>query len=634
MAVFAVLIQEFENPTLADLGPYAVHWLLVTGVLAAVVLVVGETYRLISGRGSSLLYGLSGRLRESSDQDSWKLRVYRLFVALVPVAGAVAAGLYYWSTRTEVAEVRLEREERAVVAAAIAGLFALLAVSWEFLLDLASLSPRRIWAIARLSMTEAIRRKSLWGFVVLLAVFLFASWFIRTDRPEHQWRIYVQLVFLVMTLLLLITSSIIACFSLPNDIRQQTIHTIITKPVCRFELVLGKVFGFTLLMTGVLAVMSHLSLLYVFRGIDPAARESSMRARVPIFGRLMFEQLDSEMRWRATETGINVGREWTYRTYIRGGSAQEAVWRFRDLPANLGQPERMIPVEFTFDIFRTSKGGEDYKEGVSCQLAFVNPNKWYFGRYAEYRKVLESKTDLADDPQKLAREFGYYELKTPLTVVDYQTYTVHFPSSLLEDLGSQPLEIRVACRSSSQYLGMARTDLYILAQEADFYLNFMKGALGIWFVMVLMITLGVVFSTYLNALVSLMLSWFMLLCGIPRLRQFIKLVGSAFDPETNPGGGPAESLYRLLQNKGLTIPIEETRGVQMLMRLDDLLRVLLNGLLAILPDLGHYTRTDYVAEGFNIPGTEMVMSFLILLAYLVPFLVAAYYLLNAREIAN
>jgi len=631
--MFAVFIKDYENASLEDFGPLAVHWLLVTGGIALVVLVIGELYRLLTGRGSSLQKGLSGRLSGISQDQAWKLRVYRLFLALIPLALVSCIALLAWSVRTDNPEVQAVRQRYALAAGALTGLFSILAVSWEFLLDLGTLSPRRIWAIARVSMTEAIRRKSLWGFVVILAVFLFASWFIQTDKPEHQWRIYVQLVFLVMTLLLLITASIVACFSLPNDIKQQTIHTIITKPVSRFELVLGRVLGFTLLMSAVLFVMSQLSLLYVFRGIDETAKEVSMRARVPIFGDLRFEELDSTMKLRQS-SGISVGREWTYRTYIRGGSAQEAVWMFPKLPANLGKPERMIPIEFNFDIFRTSKGGEEYKEGVSCQVAFVNPNKWDFGRYSDYRKELESKTTLSEDPQELARKFGYYELKTPISVVDYQSYTIWFPSSLLEDLEGQPLEVRVACRNSSQYLGMAKADLYILAQEGDFYFNFMKGTICIWFIMVLMITLGVVFSTYLNALVSLVLSWFMLLCGIPKIRGFIQLIGSAFDPEENPGGGPMESVVRLVQNKSLTTPIEETRGVWILMRMDDGFRVFFTALLAVLPDLGHYSRTDYVAEGFSIPGSEMLMSALILLGYLFPFLVAAYYLLNAREVAN
>jgi ABC-type transport system involved in multi-copper enzyme maturation permease subunit len=632
--MFAAFIKDYESATLNDFAPFAMTWLMVVGTIALIVLVVGEVYRLATGRGSSLFKGLSGRLDAVSDDQGWKLRVYRLFIALLLLAIVALVPLFAWAGQTDNIEERSFRLGVLNAALASAGLFAVLAVCWEFLLDLGTLSPRRVWAVARLSIMEAIRRKTLWSFVVILAVFLFASWFIRTDKPEHQWRVYVQLVFLVMTMLLLITSSVIACFSLPTDIKQQTIHTVITKPVRRFELVLGRILGFTLLMTLVLFVMSQLSLLYVFRGIDESAKQSSMRARMPVFGKLRYEELDAQMKWKTTAKAISVGREWDYRSYIRGGSAQEAVWMFDKLPANLDKPERMIPVEFTFDIFRTSKGGDDYKEGVSCHLSFVNPNKWDFGRYTDYRKDIEDKTALADDPQALARKFGYYELKTPLTVVDYQAFTVWFPSSLLEDLGNQPLEIRVSCRTVSQYLGMAKSDLYILAQEGDFYVNFMKGTVCIWFIMVLVITLGVVFSTYLNSLVSLMLTWFMMLLGVPVVRSSIKIVASAFDPENNPGGGPMESVVRLMKGRSLTVPLEEGRGIWLILRVDDVFRILFNGLLAVLPDLGLYSRTDYVAEGFNIPGAELLMSLVILVGYLFPFLVAGYYLLNAREIAN
>ena len=143
--MFAVLIKESENATLNDIGPFALHWLIVTGTMAVLVLVIAEIYRLATGRGSSLVRGLTGRLAEVPEQEEWQLRLYRLFVALIPIAVAVALGLYYWSLRTDVPEVREARESLALIAAGVAGLFAMLAVSWEFLLDLATLSPRRIW---------------------------------------------------------------------------------------------------------------------------------------------------------------------------------------------------------------------------------------------------------------------------------------------------------------------------------------------------------------------------------------------------------------------------------------------------------------------------------------------------------
>src|SRR5205807_3484692 len=123
----------------------------------------------------------------------------------------------------------------------IGGAAALLAVTLPLLVDLLQLrlSWRRIWALARLSFKEAVRRKVLWAFSAILLVFLFGSWFLPYDelKPEDQVRNYVTVIYWAMTPLLLFVASLIAAFSIPTDIKQQTIHTILTKPVERFEII-------------------------------------------------------------------------------------------------------------------------------------------------------------------------------------------------------------------------------------------------------------------------------------------------------------------------------------------------------------------------------------------------------------
>jgi hypothetical protein len=44
--------------------------------------------------------------------------------------------------------------------------------------------------------------------------------------------------------------------------------------------------------------------------------------------------------------------------------------------------------------------------------------------------------------------------------------------------------------------------------------------------------------------------------------------------------------------------------------------------------------TSYVAEGFNISGGQMVVHFLLMVGYLLPWALLAYYLIKWREIAN
>jgi hypothetical protein len=50
--------------------------------------------------------------------------------------------------------------------------------------------------------------------------------------------------------------------------------------------------------------------------------------------------------------------------------------------------------------------------------------------------------------------------------------------------------------------------------------------------------------------------------------------------------------------------------------------------------VSHYTFTDYVSEGVALPAGTMAMSFLVLLGYLLPWAVLAYYLLKWREVAS
>src|SRR5205814_148414 len=131
---------------------------------------------------------------------------------------------------------------------------------------------------------------------------------------------------------------------------------IVTKPVEKFEIVLGRFLGYGMLLTAGLTVVSLLSLLYVVRGVNTEAQKESYKARVPVFGHLAFIGTTKA-------TGDSVGREFDYRGYISGPSQamqnfprQYAVWWFDEVPAELANREGPVTFEFTFDIFRLSKG--------------------------------------------------------------------------------------------------------------------------------------------------------------------------------------------------------------------------------------------------------------------------------------
>src|SRR5262249_15785515 len=160
-------------------------------------------------------------------------------------------------------------------------------------------------------------------FGVMAILFLFLDWFI-TYKPEDQVRNYVLVIYWSMFALFLLSAAILGSFSLPNEIKSLTIHTVVTKPITKFEIVLGRFLGHGLVVSSRLLVIGLLSLVYIMRGVTEEASNESFRARVPVYGSLEF----------LNTKGDSVGREWDYRKYIAGqhmsgaGKKQYAVWLF------------------------------------------------------------------------------------------------------------------------------------------------------------------------------------------------------------------------------------------------------------------------------------------------------------------
>jgi hypothetical protein len=458
----------------------------------------------------------------------------------------------------------------------------------------------------------------------------------------------------MMSVFLLLIAGLLASFGIPNDLKTQTMYTIVTKPVERFEIVLGRCLGYTGLMTVLLFAMSLLSLIYVARGIDPEAEQESYKARVPIFGELNIYP----------DGGVSVGREWEYRRYIQGGATnQEAIWTFPTLPASVGnRGGEPIPCEFSFDIFRTTKGKEGGK--IRCSFLFTNW-KWDAKNDAEYKKALDDLPPLDAETAKriavqavaehwtpgrkqaalhcarhepVAERFGIYELKSK-EIVDYHTDAVVVPASLFKNLGEHAapkdpkdpaaLTLRVRCEDPTQYLGVAKHDLYLLNAERSFAVNFFKGAVGLWCRLVLVIVVAVTLSTYLSGVISFLTTMCLYLGGL--IVGFIQEVAMG----RAQGGGPLESIIRLGRGTNLMTPLEQTATIKTALFFDVLFRFALRPLLLIIPDVERYDLSNYVAQGFDVSLSQLCIDNLLPLAgYLLPWVVLAFYLMRSREVAS
>jgi hypothetical protein len=649
--MFATLTLERDPLRWQDLPGYLETWIQVGGGLAAVALAIWFLIRVSrSSRGSGVSW------------PTWQVVLFWL-----AFAGAFAGYAFYVFLRSPELLAMMGGEGNTSKPTPIGppqwqeycldvgGACAFFAVGLPLLADLLSgrLSLRRIWALARLSFKEAVRRRVLWAFTGFLVVLLFASWFV-PYKEEDQIRNYVHVVYWVMTPLLLATAALLASFSIPTDVRSQTIHTIVTKPVERFEVVLGRFLGFVFLMTLVLVVMTGISLLYVVRTttgyspfsfffpeINTEAEFESLRARVPVYGTLGFRGKDPKFK------GLSVGREWEYRQYIGGGtnSTHRAVWSFQELPPDLAdRPEPTVPCEFSFDIFRTLKGEEG--KGVLCSFGFQTRNwepglKSRFERDREQERLKPDADPVAID-NMLAEKYGYFEVANK-EVKDYHTQSIDIPKGLFKNalasggtgtgdrVGEEPwlIQVFVKCETGGQYLGVARYDFYILAHERSFAWNFVKGAAGLWLRLCIVLAVAVTCSTYLSGVVSFVATMFLYLAGF--FQEYVRSLAE----NTAPGGGPFESLIRLVNREAPTSPLDTTPTNSFALGSDDMYRWVLRRVLNLLPDVDRFDWSDYVAEGFNIAGVNLLsLDSLMVVGYLLPWALVAYYLIKSREVAT
>jgi len=541
--------------------------------------------------------------------------------------------------------------------------------------DLALLSPRRIWALAWLAVKESIRRRTVAVFALFLVLLLFAGWFLDPESVNRS-RLYISFVLTATSYLVLLLSLFLSVLSLPADIKNRTIYTVITKPVRPGEIVLGRIVGFVLIGTALLGMMGAVSYVFVRRGVshthrvelgrlqeddsvrgtksepqawkgrtgpaqghrhdvyvDAAGRgrvelennhwhslrvapgqladkkavvetgspEGMLVARLPVYGKLRFV----DRAGKTTDKGVNVGDEWTYRSYIEGGTLAAAVWTF----SNVTEAEypNGLPVELNLGVFRTHKG--EIEKGVPGSLSVRNPQT---GQRVEVRifPAREFVTDVQFIPRELQTTDGRR--------VD-----------LFRDLAPDgQLEIWLRCLAPAQYFGAAQRDVYLRARDTSFAVNFAKGYLGVWLQMVLIVAFGVMFSTFLSGPVAMIATLAVLVIGF--FSGFVTDLARG----KNIGGGPLESAIRLVNQENVITELEPGLRTTAAKMADQVFEHVLRGVAASVPSFSDFNYADFVADGFYIPGDRVLMGLTTMLGFLLPVFVLGYFFLKTREVAR
>jgi hypothetical protein len=132
--------------------------------------------------------------------------------------------------------------------------------------DLVRMSPRRIGAMSWLAIKEAVRNRVLVAFAVFAVILLIGSWYL-DSKSDHPATLYLSVVLTATNYLTILLGLFLSGMSLPTDIKNRTIYTIVTKPVRSGEIVLGRVIGFGAIGTAILVVMYAVSFVFVYFGL-------------------------------------------------------------------------------------------------------------------------------------------------------------------------------------------------------------------------------------------------------------------------------------------------------------------------------------------------------------------------------
>ena len=270
-------------------------------------------------------------------------------------------------------------------------------------------------------------------------------------------------------------------------------------------------------------------------------------------------------------------------------------------------------MELNLRVFRTYKG--EIEQGIFGSVELRNPDvdKRIMSKPVFFR-AKEFQIDQKSFPRKLE-------------IIDRDGKVV--AGDLFEDLVNSDgqLEVIVRCLEPAQYFGMAQADVYVRALDAPFWANFVKGYAGIWLQMIMVTSFGVMFSTFLNAAVSMIATF-----GCVVLGFFSNFISGVFSGDVE-GGGLIESLIRLVTQMNLTNEFSDSIATKIVHFLDGGLLIIMQGVGSILPNYGKFNTTDYVAYGFNIYGGLLGRHFVIGMIYVLATTAVGYFFLKTREVA-
>ncbi|MCW5947095.1 MAG: ABC transporter permease [Fimbriimonadales bacterium] len=114
----------------------------------------------------------------------------------------------------------------------------------------------QILAIASTTLGEAIRRRVLLIILMVGLAFLIISPSLNQLTPRGERMVLIQMTLGILKITSAILAVTLTVYLLPNEVERRTIYTILSKPVQRYQFLLGKFFGSVGALTLMIGMMT------------------------------------------------------------------------------------------------------------------------------------------------------------------------------------------------------------------------------------------------------------------------------------------------------------------------------------------------------------------------------------------
>jgi hypothetical protein len=358
-----------------------------------------------------------------------------------------------------------------------------------------------IWAVATNTIKQALRMKIAAVFIILLIVLLPIIGVTATGDGTIKGRLqtFVSYGFSLTNLLLCLLTIIVSIYSLTSDLQQRQIYTVVTKPIRRFQLLLGKLLGVIILDAALLTLFAaaiYTITIYIPKFSDVTedqrielnnefftARTGLTPAEADVTQDVLntYKELEKEGQLGELFPGLSreeIVAQLTTRKKLEKRAAvvgQDLLWEFHNVrPLD---PNESLFIRFKYDVSVTPPDSQVYSQ-------------WLAGDYRQIKYGTKIETRVYSFGRKDAVR-TFHEIEVPADSVAQDGYlAVGFLNVPLNDtVVIFPLE----------------DGLEVLYKADTFTANFVRAALLILCRLIFLACLGILSATFLSFPVAILL---------------------------------------------------------------------------------------------------------------------------------